>query len=133
MYCYNCGSELSDKAVICPNCGTVVNEQALRQAYEARDRQQQAQAQTAPQSQPAASPTNVLAIVGFVLSFFIGIAGLVCSCIGLSHSKKMNGKGKGLAIAGIVIGCVSIVCNLIAGVYGITEYLYYPDYVYPYL
>ena len=25
MYCYNCGNELSDKAVICPNCKTEKN------------------------------------------------------------------------------------------------------------
>lgn len=51
------------------------------------------------------SQNNGLAIAGFVCSFFPGIciAGLVMSIIGLSKAKEMNGNGKGLAIAGIVI------------------------------
>ncbi len=29
MYCYNCGNELSDKAVVCPNCKTNKSENSI--------------------------------------------------------------------------------------------------------
>jgi len=49
---------------------------------------------------------NVLAIVGFILAFVFALAGLVVSIIALSQIKKTGEQGKGLAIAGIVIGFV---------------------------
>ena len=53
--------------------------------------------------------TNVMSIVGFVLSFFVPIAGLVCSIIGLKQCKASgDGEGRGFAIAGIVISSISV-------------------------
>ena len=62
--------------------------------------------------------TNVIAIVGFVLSFFIGIAGLICSIIGLNKSKELK-DGKGLSIAGIVISSIRIATSIFVFVLGI--------------
>ncbi len=47
-----------------------------------------------------------MAVAGFVLSFFymFSVLGLVFSCLGLSKANKLpSKKGKGLAIAGIVL------------------------------
>lgn len=55
---------------------------------------------------------NTFAIVGFILSFFIAIAGLIVSIIGLKKSKEFN-NGKGLSIAGIIISSLSIFFSLI--------------------
>ncbi len=91
MFCKHCGSQIDDDSVFCPRCGAV---------------------QTAPvQVQPVPvqqETTNVLAIVGFVLSFFVTIAGLICSIIGLKRAPQLGGKGRGLAIAGIIISAVSM-------------------------
>ena len=46
---------------------------------------------------------NTISIVGFILSFIIPIVGLILSIIGLSKSKELDNKGKGLSIAGIII------------------------------
>lgn len=46
--------------------------------------------------------SNGMATAGFVLSFFVPLLGIIFSVIGLSKSKDA-GKGKGLAIAGIII------------------------------
>ena len=46
---------------------------------------------------------NVCAIVGFVLSFFVPIAGLVLSIIGIKRAYL-----RGLAIAGVVISAVHL-------------------------
>ena len=62
---------------------------------------------------PAVQKTNSLAIAGFVCSimgfFCCGIpalVGLILSIVGYSQIKSRNEGGKGLAVAGIIIGAV---------------------------
>lgn len=50
--------------------------------------------------------TNGLAIWGFILSIFLPLIGLILSIVAVSQIKKTNEGGKGLAIAGIVIGSI---------------------------
>ena len=49
-----------------------------------------------------------MAIAGFVLSFlwFLSILGLIFSIIGMKQTKDNKKKGRGLAIAGLVISIV---------------------------
>ncbi len=96
MFCKNCGKEIDDKAVVCIYCGVATNQEL------AHKRQ-----------------TNVLAIVGFILSFFVAIAGLVCSILGKKKADELNGNGKGLATAGIVISIVLLVISVISVIYSI--------------
>ncbi|MDE5897364.1 MAG: zinc-ribbon domain-containing protein [Clostridia bacterium] len=101
MFCKNCGTEINDSSAFCPHCGSHLDRPANY-------------AQPAPQPTYFAPPnaerqkTNVLAIVGFVLSFFVAIAGLICSIIGYKNAPQYGGNGKGLATAGIVISTVEI-------------------------
>ncbi len=85
-YCRKCGKELDDAAVVCPHCGVLVNEDALK---------------TTKQS-------NTIAVVGFIFSFLIAIVGLICCIIGLKKSAE-TGTGKGLSIAGIIISVANMV------------------------
>lgn len=94
MYCKYCGKEIDDRAVICPGCGIPVY------------------------NKPAPKP-NVLAIVGFVLSFLLPIAGLVCSILGRNKANSPNGEGQGMALAGIVISIVMLSLELIATILSI--------------
>lgn len=48
--------------------------------------------------------TNTLAIVSLVSSFFVGLAGVITGHIALSQIKRTGEEGRGLAIAGLVIG-----------------------------
>lgn len=100
MFCKNCGSQINDEAVVCPHCGVATEKMA---------------AAANAQSATAGGETNVLAIVGFILSFFSLIIGLVCSIIGYKQASdpKYNGNGKGLALAGIIISSVSMAIVLI--------------------
>lgn len=91
MYCKNCGSNLDDRAVVCPNCGVPTGVQPPEQTTE----------------------SNTIATVGFILSFFVAIAGLICSIIGYRNASKLNGDGKGFALAGIIISSVSMVLAFI--------------------
>ena len=66
-----------------------------------------------PQSAGTAAGYNVLAIVGFILAFVFNIAGLVVSLIALSKIKKTGERGRGLALAGVIISIVSIIFGII--------------------
>lgn len=58
----------------------------------------------------APKKTNGMAIAGFVLSFFISPLGIIFSAIGLSQiSKDSRQGGKGLAIAGLILGILGTV------------------------
>lgn len=64
--------------------------------------------------------TNGLAIAGFVVSLcsllinfggIVGLVGTILSAVGLSKVKEKN-SGKGMAIAGLIIGIISIVYGI---------------------
>lgn len=79
--------------MVCNNCGTEVT-----------------QTENVIHVQPVKK--NDLSIAGFVLSFFVSIAGLICSILGLIQCKQRNEYGKGFAIAGIVISSASIFASV---------------------
>ncbi|GAA1060354.1 DUF4190 domain-containing protein [Agromyces bracchium] len=64
-------------------------------------------------SAPPAQKTNVLAIVSLVSSFFISLVGIITGHIALSQIKKTGEQGRGLAIAGLIIGYVGLVLGII--------------------
>lgn len=96
MYCKNCGSNIDDRAVICPQCGTETGVGFST---------------AKPQTE---EKYNVMSIIGFVLSFFISIAGLVCSIIARKQCRETGEKGMGFATAGMVISIVSIASSVLA-------------------
>lgn len=115
MFCTNCGSQLDDKAVICPHCGC-----ATENYYKPAGPANPAGTLHAPQNAvpPAQSkPINgfaiaglVLGIVGFWLGAFFGIvniAGLIFSILGISSASKTN-SGRGIAIGGLVTSIIGI-------------------------
>ena len=106
-FCTNCGSSLEEGDVVCTNCGTKVGST------------EQVAAQPVYQNAPA-QPKNGLAIAGFVVSLVsflccgsLALIGLILSIVGLVKSKEMNGSGKGLAIAGIILSSVGIVFGIL--------------------
>lgn len=48
--------------------------------------------------------TNTLAIVALVLSFFVTLGGIICGHIALAQIKRTGEGGRGLALAGLIIG-----------------------------
>ncbi len=80
---------ISDYADVCPNCG-VKTESAIAD------------------NTSAAKKTNVLAIVGFVLSFLVPLAGLICSIVARKQCTERNEGGAGLALAGLIISIVEM-------------------------
>jgi len=70
--------------------------------------------------QPVQKKTNTLAIVGFVLAFFLSFVGAILGIISLNQIKQSGGAegGKGLAIAAIVIGFLPILVIVILSLLG---------------
>jgi hypothetical protein len=62
---------------------------------------------------PAAGKTNTLAIVALILGIVIPIGGVICGPIALSQIKRTGEGGRGLALAGIIIGAILIVIWII--------------------
>lgn len=87
MYCKNCGKEVAENAIVCPNCGVQIGNLKTENIN---------------------NETCTMAIIGFVLSFFISIAGLICSIIAYRKCRDENLNGKGFAIAGIAISATSM-------------------------
>ncbi len=67
------------------------------------------------QPAPAQPRWNTVAIIGFVLSFFLGLIGSIVSIIGFVQAGKNGERGRGLAIAGIVIGLLGTILYIIGG------------------
>lgn len=55
---------------------------------------------------PAVAPTNTLAIIAFVLSFFVSIAGIICGHFALRQIRETGEAGREFALAGVIIGYV---------------------------
>jgi uncharacterized protein YacL len=65
--------------------------------------------------QPASDRYNVLAIVSLVSAFFVSLAAVITGHIALSQIKRTGEKGRGLAIAGLVLGYLGMIAGLIVG------------------
>jgi uncharacterized protein YacL len=63
-----------------------------------------------PVPQPS---TNVLAIVSLVSAFFVSLVAIITGHIALSQIRRTGEQGRGLAIAGLVIGYVSILVGVV--------------------
>lgn len=60
------------------------------------------------QPYPAAPKTNTLAIVSLVSSFFVSLVAVITGHIALGQIKQRGEAGRGLALAGLIIGYVGI-------------------------
>lgn len=119
MYCRHCGKELSDEAMMCPNCGTPTEYIPVRKPERATG---------APQKRFCAITGFTLSVISFVATFVLlticmcfgrscsdiftilpGLAGLVFCILGIYEAKKTgDALGRGFAIAGIVLAAVAL-------------------------
>jgi len=74
------------------------------------ENQNQKQNSTTKKTNSLAIISFILSIVGiFIIPFLSSIAGFILGIISLNQIKKQNESGKGLAVAGIVIGAIGII------------------------
>ncbi|GAB4100773.1 DUF4190 domain-containing protein [Sinomonas halotolerans] len=72
-----------------------------------------------PSQQAAYAPsqrTNGLAIAALISSFFISLLGVILGHIALNQIKRTGEGGRGLAIAGLVIGYAGIALGIIVAI-----------------
>ena len=83
--------------------------------------------------EPAPAGTNGLCIGGFICSLLgLGLIGLILSAIGVKKAKQNGQGGKGLGIAGIIIGVLNLIATLIIAltIIGVGVGAYLEDYEY---
>ena len=110
MYCRNCGKEMEEN--FCANCGTAVNNEhpplyeTNRQPYMGETKQN----------------LNTMALVSFVISCIsiflnfwgiVGIVAVVFSVVGFVQTNNSNERGRGFAIAGMILGGLSVLYGFI--------------------
>src|SRR5215212_1434465 len=71
-----------------------------------------AQYQAYPPGPPPADPGRTLGIVGLILAFFCSLIGLIISIIAYRQSQQAGYKNN-IALAGIIVGAVSLAFGLI--------------------
>jgi hypothetical protein len=103
-YCTHCGKELCDDAVVCTNCGC-----AAGGPFHGPCPEPPFNGGPNGFGFPRRRPLDIMAIVGFVLSFFMPIAGLVVSIIAYNRAKYSEDFNSiGYAKAGIIISAIEI-------------------------
>ena len=117
MFCSKCGQQNDDNATTCVKCGATLKQKAQNIATE------QEQPKVTP-VQPAevnqTQPTNKTSssAIGSLITGIIGlfIAGIILGCVGISLAlnafreiKTKQVKGKGMAIAGLIVSIIAFV------------------------
>lgn len=59
------------------------------------------------------APFNTLAIVSFISTWFLSLVGIITGHIALAQIRKSGERGRGLALAGTIIGYVGFVATLL--------------------
>lgn len=102
MFCKKCGTKINFETRFCPNCG---------EAMWLDNTKNPVNLSSTPK------PLNTMCVIGFVTSIIslflnfwgiIGIIATILSVVGLVNYSEKENRGKGLAIAGIIIGISSI-------------------------
>lgn len=113
MPCRHCGATMVEGSTFCPNCGTPVIQPDAGYLPPAMERS------AGPASAPVQKVTNGLAITSMVLGIvWIGWLGSILALVfGYIAKKQINQSGgrqggKGMAIAGIVLGWIGVALGI---------------------
>jgi type IV pilus assembly protein PilA len=136
MFCFKCGASMPEDSTVCPQCATPVqaaptpppppqasapnpastsawlNVPAAPSQYSPQYPPQAQQRYQPAQTDGGAVASMVLGIASFALclSFITGIPAIILGHISLSKIKKSMGrlKGEGMALAGLILGYISL-------------------------
>lgn len=149
MFCPNCGTQNPDGTSFCSNCGSPLTSNvnpapAPAPVTPVTPVAPVAPVAPAPQPAPSYTPnqqpvtaiqpqtngTNGLCLAGFIISLVsivlggsLSLISLILCIIGVNSAGKKNQKGKGQAIAGIIISAVLVLIWIIAIIFGVGRYM----------
>lgn len=110
-FCPNCGTENTTNSKFCPNCGQAMGEGVVNNTPVVNN----------------GAKTNGLAVAGFVTGLssllinimgLVGLIALILSAVGLTKTGPEKDKGRGMAVAGLILGIISVI-------YGLFQIFYY--------
>lgn len=128
-YCQNCGNQFDANGMYCPKCGTPANQGSNNGQVTGNGQVYAGQMynnQTGMMGGATNQKWNVMSIVGFVFSFLFAPVGLILSIIAVCQIKKSHEKGKGFAVAGIIISALQLafiilIMALLVGIFASVE------------
>ena len=112
-YCTNCGEKVEEYYNVCPRCGTSLKNNKFV-SEDNQYRRSNSYSSTSEinddkrKSSEGESSSDTFAIVGFILTFFIPIVGLIFSISGMKSTKN-----KGFAIAGVILNSIIVLFTVI--------------------
>lgn len=115
--CPYCGSQMSDEAIFCQNCGSRFDDPEVRQQYAYGPYDQQ---YPQPQQEPVSDGKATGALVCGIISLFV--AGLILGIIAIvlaSQSKKELGYELPQAKAGKICGIIALAFAGLAVILGV--------------
>lgn len=137
MYCTKCGNKNEDGNNFCGYCGAAlksanqngtpyvepdVNNQQNQNTNPYYNNQQNGYYNQYPKE--PIKRNNSFALAGFIVSCggiafggLAGLVGIILSLIGFHQTNVRNEKGKGFAVAGIIIGCLFVCVTILLIIY----------------
>ena len=109
-HCKHCGAQLADDDTYCYFCGANLEEETEKVEAKPFDSYGDNYNNNYVHYH---NQTNTLAVVGFVMAFLSPIVGLVLSILGLNRAKMMNGLGRKMAVAGIIVAIANFVITFV--------------------
>ena len=105
MYCNKCGAPIPEGGNFCQKCGAAV-EQSTAESQPSEIQPQPVQTATATTTNGFAIAALVCGIAGLFLNF-LSILAIIFGALGIAQTNKNPEiKGKGMAVAGLVLGIV---------------------------
>jgi len=105
--CAECFKEISDKAPVCIHCGAPTGFVQLQPPSPPIQAEPQNNAKT--NGMALAGLITALASTVLNILFVVGVVGLILSLIGFFQVEEKKERGKGMAIAGILVSMASII------------------------
>jgi uncharacterized membrane protein YvbJ len=108
MYCAKCGAQNPDDGKFCQKCGATLTQTMAPPSAPTATSATAQPAVTGTRTSGLAVASLVLGIIGLLINF-LAILAIIFGAIGISQTgKDPNLKGRGMAVAGLVLGIFSI-------------------------
>jgi hypothetical protein len=126
-YCSHCGKEVSEEADVCINCGCALHDRPHggRPPFDGPDDRHFGgpdRPDRPPFDGPCGRPSmyrpiDTMSLLGFILAFFIPLAGLIVSAIAYNRLKVTDDeRSTGYAKAGLILSIVMLIVDFIVGI-----------------